>query len=468
MANNLELLVNRLETVITRLENVAVRSGRGGGAGGNENMEFVEAYEREFLNGKIQTYLDISQKIGGEVADQAVLVKACLVAEKKLLVSAAKHKTPKPEVFQQVIKPLAASVEGVVSLAEKKRGSKYINHLFTVKEGIGSLGWVTVAPKPAPYVKEHFDQALFYGNRVLKEYKGKQDLHVEWMRAYTGAIRELEEYVKTFQSTGLVWNPEGTELTQVASASKPPKGVPAPPPPPAIVAPSKETPSSSDGMPGGLLAALNKGSSVTQGLKKVTDDMKTHKNPELRQSSVVKSLDVKAKPMSSHSKLRTATLAKKPPKIAFQNNKWMVEHYEDNQQLEVTPKESKEFVYVYKCTKCTLKVNGKFNGITIDGCKRVAVVFDDVISSVEVINSQSVQVQTLGKCPTVSIDKTDGCQVYLSNDSVSTQIITAKSSEMNVLIPDGKGEFTEHAIPEQFKTCWDGKYLVTDSTDING
>ena len=47
-----------------------------------------------------------------------------------------------------------------------------------------------------------------------------------------------------------------------------------------------------------------------------------------------------------------------------------------------------------------------------------------------------------GKCPTVSIDKTDGCQVFLSKVSVTAEIITAKSSEMNICIPKGDaGDF---------------------------
>ena len=45
--------------------------------------------------------------------------------------------------------------------------------------------------------------------------------------------------------------------------------------------------------------------------------------------------------------------------------------------------------------------------------------------------------QVLGKVPTISIDKTDGCQMFLSKESLQTEIITAKSSEMNVMIPDG-------------------------------
>ena len=44
----------------------------------------------------------------------------------------------------------------------------------------------------------------------------------------------------------------------------------------------------------------------------------------------------------------------------------------------------------------------------------------------------------LGKVPTISIDKTDGCQMFLSKDSVGVEIITAKSSEMNVMIPNGE------------------------------
>ena len=150
------------------------------------------------------------------------------------------------------------------------------------------------------------------------------------------------------------------------------------------------------------------------------------------------------------------------------NNRWIVEYFDGNEELKVTPKESKESVYVYQCTNCTLKVDGKANGITLDGCKKVAVVFDDVISSIEVINSQKIQVQVLGQCPTVAIEKTDGCQVYLSKTSISAQFITAKSSELNVLIPGDEGEFSEHAIPEQFKTSWNGRCLVTECTDING
>ena len=59
--------------------------------------------------------------------------------------------------------------------------------------------------------------------------------------------------------------------------------------------------------------------------------------------------------------------------------------------------------------------------------------------------------QVLGSVPTISVDKTDGCQMFLSPDSLAVDIITAKSSEMNVMIPNGE-EFVEQPLPEQFRT----------------
>lgn len=109
----------------------------------------------------------------------------------------------------------------------------------------------------------------------------------------------------------------------------------------------------------------------------------------------------------------------------------------------------------------------------------------------------------LGTVPTISVNKTEGCQIYLSKDALSCDIISAKSSEMNVLIPGGDDyvsvwheaaelqmETTERAlvfvldaalqpsprfvlqrefpVPEQFKTVWDGTKLVTEPTEIAG
>ena len=64
------------------------------------------------------------------------------------------------------------------------------------------------------------------------------------------------------------------------------------------------------------------------------------------------------------------------------------------------------------------------------------------------------------------MDKTDGCQMFLSKECMDVNIITAKSSEMNVMIPNGE-EFVEQPLPEQFRTTLNGLKLETFPTDWN-
>lgn len=47
----------------------------------------------------------------------------------------------------------------------------------------------------------------------------------------------------------------------------------------------------------------------------------------------------------------------------------------------------------------------------------------------------SVRIEMQGSAPTISVDNTSGCQLYLSKDSLETSITTAKSSEINVMVP---------------------------------
>merc|ERR1719222_125602 len=95
---------------------------------------------------------------------------------------------------------------------------------------------------------------------------------------------------------------------------------------------------------------------------------------------------------------------------------------------------------------------------------RVAVVFDTVVSSCDFVNCQSVQMQVLVKVNTISVEKTDGCQMFVNKESIGVEIVSAKSSEMNVVIPDGD-DIVEQPIPEQFKTTISGKKLITSATE---
>merc|ERR1711988_392591 len=113
----------------------------------------------------------------------------------------------------------------------------------------------------------------------------------------------------------------------------------------------------------------------------------------------------------------------------------------------------------------TFRLHGKAKTVTLDSCSRVNLVVDSLISAVECVNSERLQVQAMGLVPSVSIDKCSGVQLYLSKESIDCSIITSKSSEMNVNVPqitENGEEMVEIVIPEQFQHKIVGKKLQTD------
>ena len=59
----------------------------------------------------------------------------------------------------------------------------------------------------------------------------------------------------------------------------------------------------------------------------------------------------------------------------------------------------------------------------------------------------SLGFQANGAVPTISIDKTDGAQIYVNEKSVKAQIITAKSSEMNMYFTQEDGDLVSKPVP---------------------
>ena len=49
----------------------------------------------------------------------------------------------------------------------------------------------------------------------------------------------------------------------------------------------------------------------------------------------------------------------------------------------------------------------------MDNCTRCGVVFEQVVAFAEIVNCSSMEMQCTGNVPTISIEKSDGCQVSL-------------------------------------------------------
>ncbi|KAG2945396.1 hypothetical protein PC117_g8486 [Phytophthora cactorum] len=88
----------------------------------------------------------------------------------------------------------------------------------------------------------------------------------------------------------------------------------------------------------------------------------------------------------------------------------------------------KQQVYIFGCEGATILLEGKAKNIVLDSFKKTKLVFDNAVSSIEIVNYKGVQVQCKGV------------------------FVTSKSSEMNVAFPQGAGsdDYVEKPIPEQF------------------
>ncbi|KAK2092758.1 F-actin-capping protein subunit alpha [Saguinus oedipus] len=146
---------------------------------------------------------------------------------------------------------------------------------------------------------------------------------------------------------------------------------------------------------------------ITHALKHMSDDMKTHKNPALKAQSGPPVLKPSTK--------------KEPSVLELEGKKWRVENQENVSNLVIDDTELKQVAYIYKCVNTTLQIKDKINSIAVDNSKKLGLVFNDVVGIVEIINSRDVKVQVVGKVPTISINKTDGCHAYLSKNSLDCE-----------------------------------------------
>ncbi|KAK1293411.1 hypothetical protein QJS10_CPB17g02178 [Acorus calamus] len=462
-----ERLIQRLEAAIGRLESLSAGSRSVDLAGGEVAAAdpSISAFE-SLIEGYVGRLSAAAEKIGGKVLEATKVLKEAFSVQKELLVRVKQSQKPDLTGLAEFLKPLNEVIMKANALTEGRRPD-FFNHLKASADSLTALAWIAYSGKdcgmslPIAHVEESWQMAEFYNNKILVEYKNKDPNHTEWAKALKELyLPGLRDYVKSFYPLGPVWNPTGkttvsTTPSTSATPKAPPSKLPAPPPPPPASLFTSE-PSSSrpkEGM-AAVFQEISSGKPVTSGLRKVTNDMKTKNRAD--RTGVVGGIEKEG---------RSPAFSKAgPPKLELQmGRKWVVENQIGRKNLVISDCDSKQSVYVFGCKDSVLQVQGKVNNITVDKCTKMGIVFTDVVAACEIVNCNGVEVQCQGSAPTISVDNTGGCQLYLSKDSLQASITTAKSSEINVLIPGGSadGDWVEHALPQQFiHTYKDGQFVT--------
>lgn len=450
--------------------------------------KFVTVFD-ELIKSHIAPFVDLSKTIDEVVGNAAQELQDAFVEQAKFLglVSQSKKPLPSDANLQKALAPINTHIEAIVSLKDANRRSNFFNHLNTISEGAPVLGWI-VSDTPLSYVPEFKDSAQFWLNRVMKEYKDKDDKHVDWVKAFLSIFDSLRTYVKEYHSSGLSWNPRGITLGESLAAAaagatnQPQKGsagdsAPPPPPPPAppanifdeSSAQPKET--SSGGMKA-VFSDLNKGENITLGLKKVEKSQMTHKNPALRQQGVSKKPTPPKKPTSLSSTPSGTVKKAKPPRVELvDGSKWIIENLtsENTKEPVIIEAEMQHSVFIGNTDGITVQINGKGNAVSLSETRNTGVVVHSLISGVDVIKSVKFGLQVTGVVPLITIDKSDEGNIYLSKESVEadSSVVTSNTTALNINVPTEE-DYEELAVPEQLQHFVRNGKLVSEVVEHAG
>ncbi|KAF1912994.1 adenylate cyclase associated N terminal-domain-containing protein [Ampelomyces quisqualis] len=519
--NSFTTLIKRLEAATSRLEDIAssaIPNGEAAPAGVSNGAQSpgpaaklagststtpapkppvesappaIEAFDA-MADTELKTWLELSSMLGEVIEGQSKAVQQAFAAQRQYIYIASKAKKPDDRTIMELLKDLQASMEKTDEFKQQNREAALKDPLTMVADGVGCLGWITISSgssmKPHDHVKELFGGAQMYGNKVLKEYKDKPEnkIFVEWVRAYYKLFDAQTEYAKKHHPGGVAWNATGIDAKEAAkqisstgsssSAVPPPPPMPAggisqasgiPPPPPGMPPPPGSAPAPKKAAPdmNAVFDDLNRGSDVTKGLKKVDPNQMTHKNPSLRATAPVPTRSdsngsLRGKSPAPGKKPKPESMrTKKPPRKELDGNRWIVENFESPTGMVEIDAELNHTILISRCKNTTVRINGKTNAMSIDNSSRTSIIVDSLVSSVDVIKCPNFAIQVLGTLPTILLDQVDGAIVYLSKESLNTEVFTSKCSSININVPT-EDDFVENPVPEQMRSyVKDGKVV---------
>ncbi|CAG9945248.1 unnamed protein product [Clonostachys rosea f. rosea IK726] len=172
-----------------------------------------------FVKTGINPFFELSQKIGGVVANQATVLRKGFDVQRRILLVISKAKKPHGDkVAEKAYKNLLQPIEDVISsirrIQQENRGTSAFNMLSAVADGSFALTWTTAESRPWIQAEESLTMAQFFGNKVLKEHP-RDSLEAQWVETYYALFTELASFLREAYPYGITWNSQGDALGNV-------------------------------------------------------------------------------------------------------------------------------------------------------------------------------------------------------------------------------------------------------------
>jgi len=145
-------------------------------------------------------------------------------------------------------------------------------------------------------------------------------------------------------------------------------------------------------------------------------------------------------------------LKKKEKSLKKQGPRLMVENYSEGVE-ELKEADQKTEVNFYSCSNTGFLIPNKVKNVVIDSCNRIQIEINEVISSIEMINSQSVTIYVKKTAPSITIDKSSQPKLYIFDEALlkDPNIITSMVTDMNICVQNGD-DWNDMPVPYQFIT----------------
>lgn len=462
--SELSLLQSISDRLLAIEQHLGISNANAGGANtaSPDVPRSIRAFD-SYCAERLDPFVASCNKLGGDAALMGEHIKGAWAEMRKFLLMASSCKEPPQSALPGLLGGLAGKLRDIGQTVKRNEWEK---HTKTCSEGAQCLNWLCVKPAPRDFIESFIGGSDYWANNIRREFRTTNPDQIAFCDTFKALMLELMTYVKEYHTTGVSWNPRGTDVSAYQFSE--PQAVVSAPASSSAPAAKSVAPETAKAAPTvNLFAALNKDSAITSGLKKVTKDQQTwraeYKADAAAPAPALKPIPAPAKP--------AAAAVKGPPRNQFDvgAKKWCIEYQTDaNGPITVTIGDMKENVYILGCVGATITVVGKCKSIIVDSCKKTKVHFDNVMASCEVVNSQRILIEVREKAPSVAIDKTDGIVVQLPLSSLDTSVVASKSSEMNISWPDANGDLVERPIPEQYVHRITGSSISADVSDLYG
>lgn len=162
---------------------------------------------------------------------------------------------------------------------------------------------------------------------------------------------------------------------------------------------------------------------------------------------------------------------KRAPTKNFRNKMWDFENY-DGEDLTLNTEEFINKSYVlnfFACKNMIIKIEGKVKGVVLEGCKKVTLIVDTVVSDVNVMNCGQLKVFGLGDMKSLTVETTNELNLQLSHKNKNVKIATTCTRSIWVRWPKDGADETDnddvnwHRMPiaETYETVIVDKEIVT-------